>query len=457
MPLADGSGPSKSAGKRNKQISKMLDEYGGSIAAGVNAPTAPTNSPVRLIDTLGDGGSLNVNSELLESMRSQESPLMAVARAAAAQAAAPDYMAGMGTRSTSDDPATRAAVGAELEAEPPMSMRYEPGPAPARRMPPGGTPEYKDRQIDKRIEETDKVEVSREMAESKRRAQRKGLNGQKGNKVEQMTLEEYAALTPKQKAAIDLNTMLVEAVRKDTDGEGREEGKKYDDRVDALFGGVGDDQPFAPATVKLLEKINYQGNDTNVNDFLQLKAAFTAADIENLAPLRPGEAPDANLMNASNAREALLSGVQQIPGDDGYERGARDGGIVEALLDARADKDTRGPLLDTQRSLLGTNKQLGFGAANPTGSMEEQLNDYFQKSFEAMSTKGFAVEGRPVEPKAIMAEAKSLLNAEEWAAFVAFLDVKSRESKQYDIPLGMNPETDYVKPNNFRAKLKLNQ
>jgi hypothetical protein len=259
-----------------------------------------------------------------------------------------------------------------------------------------------------------------------------------GSKIEQMTLEEYAALTPKQKAAIDLNTMLVEAVRKDTDGEGREEGAKYDDRVEALFGDVGDDQPFAPKTVKLLEDINYKGENVNVNDFLKLRAAFTADDVDDLV-LRKGEAPDANLMSAGFSRDAVQMD------------------LTEALVKARASKDDRGELLETQRSLLGTNKQLGFGAANPQGTMEEQLNDYFQKSFEAMSTKGFAVEGKPVRPEDIMAEAKGLLNAEEWAAFVSFLDVKSRESKQYEIPLGMDPEKSYLKPNKFRAQLKLNQ
>lgn len=277
-----------------------------------------------------------------------------------------------------------------------------------------------------------KADVEKEMAESEERATRAGMNRGKKRDTETMTAEDYAALTPKQKAAVDLNTLLVAAVQRDL-GVKRDEGKQYDDRVKAVF---GDDastiQPFAPNTLSLLEDIGYQDDNTKVTDFLKLKAAFDADDVDDLK-LRKGEAPDANSMSAGFSRDAIQAD------------------LVATLQGARTDKDTRGTVLDTQRDLLGTDQKLGFGEANPEGDRTSQLNAYFQQAFEAMSTKG-------VDPTAIMAEARDgRMDERELKAFIEFLDVKSRESKQFDIPLGTDPETEYKPTRKFRAQLQLNK
>lgn len=280
----------------------------------------------------------------------------------------------------------------------------------------------------------DKADVDEEMGRSEERATRAGMNrGGKDRGTETMTAEDYAALTPKQKAAVDLNTMLVEAVKRDM-GVTREEGKKYDDRVQAVFGeDASTTQPFAPNTMNLLESIGYKGDTTKVNDFLKLKAAFDADDVGDLK-LRKGEAPDANLMSAGFSRDAVQAS------------------LVESLTGARTDKDLRGGALDTQRDLLGTNEKLGYGEANPEGDRTGQLNAYFQQAFETMSTKGSGVK-----PEAIMDEARARMDDAEWGAFIEFLDVKSRESKQFDLPLGTNPDTDYKPTQKFRAQLQLNK
>lgn len=278
-----------------------------------------------------------------------------------------------------------------------------------------------------------KADVDEEMGESRERAARAGMNRGKGRDTETMTAEDYAALTPKQKAAVDLNTLLVAAVQRDM-GVKRDEGKKYDDRVKAVFGADASTiQPFAPNTLSLLEDIGYKDDDTKVTDFLKLKAAFDADDVDDLK-LRKGEAPDANLASAGFTRDSIQAS------------------LVESLQGARTNTDTRGDMMDTQRDLLGTNDRLGFGEADPTGDRTAQLNAYFQQAFEVMSTKG-----HEVKPEAIMSEARGRMDEREWKAFIEFLDVKSRESKQFDIPLGTDPETEYKPTRKFRAQLQLNK
>lgn len=280
----------------------------------------------------------------------------------------------------------------------------------------------------------DRADVSEEMADSKARATRTGMKENSGKRTEQMTFADYQALTPKQKAAVDLNTLLVEAVKQDLKID-RKEGPQYDERIEAVFGdSVGDNQPFAPSTLNLLEKIKYNGeaDDTNVNDFLKLRAAFTADDIDDLKP-RKGEAPDAGLATAAYTRDTIQAG------------------LVEALGKARTDTDTRGEMFETQRELLGTDKRLGFGE----GQWDEEgkpvnVDGYFQSAFDLLSQTGGP------KPETIMADAKNLLDDREFRAFVAFLDLKSRESKQYDIPLGQDVAKEYKPVRKFRTQLNLN-
>jgi hypothetical protein len=84
--------------------------------------------------------------------------------------------------------------------------------------------------------------------------------------VERMTQEEYAALTPAQRSAVDFNALLVNAVRKDRNADygtpSEREQKRYDNNVRQIFGTDGGSDQYAPETVAVLKSIGYDGTTT---------------------------------------------------------------------------------------------------------------------------------------------------------------------------------------------------
>lgn len=140
---------------------------------------------------------------------------------------------------------------------------------------------------------------------------------------------EYDALNPEQRAAVDFNRMLLEAVHRDrthvddakVGGKHRgvyqptdDQRETYDDAVEGLFGKDRGSDTFAPETVALLRQIGYHDDKAaSLDDFLHLDAAIGRKQIERMgsreapAPAAPGTklAPglsDAESLNA-NLRE----------------------------------------------------------------------------------------------------------------------------------------------------------
>lgn len=287
---------------------------------------------------------------------------------------------------------------------------------------------------DQAKQDGDKVDVEKEMAESAKRATRRGLNQQRGRGIETMTTEEYNALTPKQKAAIDLNTLLVNAVREDRGVEAKGEnpgGESYDAQVAEVFGEDAKNTRYAPNTVQLLDDANIEIDDAKLNDFLKLKVAITAEDLKDFAPPLPGEGPDLSLATASKQRETLQ------------------GSLINAVRETRNDPASASALRESSRDLLGLNEMLGFNTPNPEGTPDEQASFYFQGGLARLAAEP--------DTQKVMADLRAGMPAEYWPKFIAFLDAKSRESKQYHIPIQTSSDGSTVTPKEFRAKLELNK
>ena len=128
------------------------------------------------------------------------------------------------------------------------------------------------------VEKKTEEEIAVKKAEDDRQ-----LLGFSGDRKE-LTRDEYFALSPRQRDAIDYNTALVAAVEADQALAGTEMDDDYKGRVDSLFGKDGGSDVYAPNTVAFLESIGYQGTKSNdLDNFLNLQAGITDIDLENLA------------------------------------------------------------------------------------------------------------------------------------------------------------------------------
>ena len=147
-----------------------------------------------------------------------------------------------------------------------------------------------------------------------------------------LTWEAYESLGDQQKAAVDWNTLLIDAREKDFSDSVAiatpEEREKYDSEVERLFGRDGGSNRYAPNTMKLLSELDVVQVGQDLDQYLSLERAiddtqiadfkFTARDIATLDALASG---DKKAQSYANARD-----------------GGNMGAISSANVQAAADK-----------------------------------------------------------------------------------------------------------------------
>lgn len=245
-----------------------------------------------------------------------------------------------------------------------------------------------------------------------------------------LTRDDYNDLTPRQRAAVDLNSMLASAVRQDSELKRRgkkQGGAEYDATVKEVYGEDAPEMRYAPATMNLLDTLNVDLSSTDLDRMLNLKIGFTA---DELARLGDKTAPSINedllLTPASERRELQTT-------------------LLDALMQTRRDPQHGAALLGAQHSLLGAQQKYDFGG--------EANNQWAENAYNGI----ISAENDEVRSQR-MAEVKQAMDAvgpEYWKKFLGFLDTRIREAQQYKNPLGSDPEADYPKARVLRRKLDL--
>lgn len=140
-----------------------------------------------------------------------------------------------------------------------------------------------------------------------------------------MSPAKYESLKPLQRAAVDFNTDLVQAIRRDRKLQDTYEftddrQKEYDASLEKMFGAGNDQGLVAPLTLEVLEGINFSDKAASLDDFLQLKAAITTKDLKGLtpkaqnAPVNPVQqtySPEPGKPALAESREKLVDALAQ--------------------------------------------------------------------------------------------------------------------------------------------------
>lgn len=271
------------------------------------------------------------------------------------------------------------------------------------------------------------------------RATRRGVNSGGSNQRQRaMTSAEFAALSPRQKAAVELTSMLAAAAEQDrgVSQKGNPGGDEYDERVEALFNGEGATARYAPATVDVLENIGWTGTATDLDDVLKGKLGFTRQDLKDLERPENKGGTDVRLNTAAKMRDDLQSS------------------LVRAFVAARKEAVPGQNLLGQKRELLGYDELPGFatGESRVVSHAEDgtpvQLNEYFKTAFDFLGDSNTTIS-----PDDVFAQVKANTTDEEFAAFLNFVDLNSREAKNYRQPLGDTEGKTYFDPVEFRQSI----
>lgn len=286
-----------------------------------------------------------------------------------------------------------------------------------------------------------------------------GEKGEKHGKVKRMTYEQYAALDPMEKAAIDFNTMLVRAVRKDKHNQEEydptpAEVTTYDDTVERLFGEDRGSKLYAPETLGVLDQIKFRDESADLDDFLKLKAAITKRDLKNI------EAPSLDFIS---------EGLQPAPTEPAPARADLTQMLAsrtQLMLQESLDRGNQ--LLQTTQQTAAVNRNEavtllggfantpaaapGYGAAVDEAG-HKTMDGYFQESLEALARDESA---RDASTDKILSDMRATLSRPgEFEKFLAYADSFSANAQRFDDSLGAVEGVQYRTPEQFRELLGL--
>lgn len=133
----------------------------------------------------------------------------------------------------------------------------------------------------------------------------------------QLTWEEYDKLTPDQRAAVDFNSLLVQAREIDlktaasgTDWYTDAQKKQYALDVASIFGEAGGSETMGYRTVELLKKINFTAVGQDLDEYLSLERAVTAEELKNFK-FSGDEAKQLSSFNVSSLAKPGIAGDYQ--------------------------------------------------------------------------------------------------------------------------------------------------
>jgi hypothetical protein len=277
--------------------------------------------------------------------------------------------------------------------------------------------------------------------------------------AKEMSWDDYLGLTDRARAAVDFNTMLVQARQKDlrSDYEPTDQQREvYDRTVGRMFGKEGVSETFAPETVAMLNDINFEATDQrrfdDLDDFLGLSAALTAKDIDKIGKLKP---PDPVIGGGTGAAmDQSLGGLVQA--DVPNETLSQVATTLAAGTAQMQQAMTRGnQVLENWKQVAAgaRNESVGFygGIANKVAAPDIRVggsNDsYFAMAYDTLADASNGPE--------VVELIRKDLGDKDFKKFLAYADTKTQYSLDQSVGLGSDPAVQYRSPDEFRQVLGL--
>lgn len=256
-----------------------------------------------------------------------------------------------------------------------------------------------------------------------------------------LTTAEYEALNPRERQAIDFNSMLRGAVKRDTRKQDEykptaEQSKNYDAAVVSMFGkdGASDSGFYAPETMAVLRQLKIDDDLGDIDDYLGLKVAIKDSDLPLLNAVNKGgglegtpeilqQNVELKTMLAESTKpviaDALASGAQLLQNFRLTARGARTTDIAD------------------MGGIAGQKYAKGFGPESDS-------------DFTLFSNFLGAAKMRPPEELATgLAAAKAELSPQQFDALTYYL-----QTNGLDIGADVNKKTKIENPREFWSSLE---
>ncbi len=288
-----------------------------------------------------------------------------------------------------------------------------------------------------------------------------------------LTLDQYEALTPAQKAGVDFNTMLIQAREKDLNTDynpSPEQKKSYNTLVTEMLGEDNGSTTYAPETVKLLEQIGFKHDKADLDDILNMRYAFgekmidKMADLDGISNMRYSfdervldkvpsllrSATENHVSAGRSIRETLASGAVEL-----QKTLAEKNQLYQNLETSM--RASRAPEIKEIGGRTGKPVRLQPGYDNKAAAQAFTIDEYFRKALEGLAQVGAHEKLGVTEEEwrdMALQEIATKLTDEEIDAFYRYADDVSSSAVRFGRPLGNVPGVEYRKPEEFRALLK---
>lgn len=279
-------------------------------------------------------------------------------------------------------------------------------------------------------------------------------------KTDRLSNSEYNALTDRQRAAVNENGELYNAVKADLSHQDRYANVSDDKRAaynklsEDMFGKDGGSKTYAPETLALLEQLDLKDPAARLDDYLQLKAAITSDDLGALATTaNRGRAAIANpefqdragyVNQFADSSEALIERLSQK---------------TESMLGGYGHAASQGRSQEVQNlGGIGKIESAGIGFGEGSGNAHTNAKDIqFQKYYEALAVKGDYVlpDGTKLTDQQVLDDMKKVLPQNELNEFLGYADRRSGNAEDYHLHLGITDKAQYRSPEEFRKVLGL--
>lgn len=279
----------------------------------------------------------------------------------------------------------------------------------------------------------------------------------KGRRSYEMSWDDYMALTDDQRAAVDFNTLLIQAREKDLNADYKrtpETRKSYDKAVTEMFGEDGGSEVFAPETMALLEQIDFKAtSEDDLDDFLSLKRTISEKELKNfkietetIPVLNPDGSASPLITDAPTGESQLAFNTSRL-----QQEMARSNELLQNFratfrLDRNENLSYWGGIENDPR--IG----LGYGFEGIRGPERAGFDELAQDVLRELAYKGN-------DPAQIWATVNAGLT-EEWErkALMRYLDTRTRNAAAYGAGLHLEGDPkDYRTPEEFREMLGLDK
>ena len=217
-----------------------------------------------------------------------------------------------------------------------------------------------------------------------------------GDTATPLSWEEYDKLSGDQRAAVDFNTMLVQAREVDLAADEKwysdSEKAQYAKDVAEMFGPLGGSDKLGIKTVELLKKIDFKAVGQDLDEFLSLERAVTSKELKNFSFSKKALKELSNFSITVQAKPQEEAVAEYMAARTNENMAAVDTAAIKAALDAYKNTITSGgagvwdpavALGPLQPSAAMMTMPAGYGRASSDGKALE-FDRVLESAYDAL-------------------------------------------------------------------------